>query len=115
MERTTIVALFVIGFILAAGAAFARGHENSPLHSWFENLANKQGGMCCSYADGFSIRDVDWDTQAGHYRVRIKGIWYFVPDKALVSVPNRLGPAVVWPYVEDGVTKIRCFMPGAMG
>jgi hypothetical protein len=37
-----------------------------------------------------------------------------VPDAAVVTEPNRFGPAVVWPYQDrDGTTRIRCFIPGA--
>src|SRR5262249_38425116 len=36
------------------------------------------------------------------------------PDAAVVTEPNRFGPAVVWPYNDCyGNTQIRCFMPGA--
>jgi hypothetical protein len=50
----------------------------------------------------------------GHYRVRIQGEWIVVPDAAVVTEPNRFGPAVVWPYNDRyGNTQIRCFMPGA--
>jgi hypothetical protein len=49
-----------------------------------------------------------------HYKVRIDGAWYVVPDDALITEPNKYGKAVVWPYVDaDGKTQIRCFMPGA--
>jgi hypothetical protein len=41
---------------------------NSPLKPWFDRLASGNG-LCCSFADGFSVQDVDWDTQDGHYRV----------------------------------------------
>ena len=41
---------------------------NSPLKPWFDRLASGRG-LCCSFADGFSVQDVDWDTQDGHYRV----------------------------------------------
>jgi hypothetical protein len=41
---------------------------NSPLKPWFDRLASGKG-LCCSFADGFSVQDVDWDTQDGHYRV----------------------------------------------
>ena len=44
----------------------------------------------------FSLQDVDWDTQEGHYRVRIQGEWIVVPDAAVVTD-----------------TQIRCFIPGA--
>jgi hypothetical protein len=86
---------------------------NSPLKPWFDRLASGKG-LCCSFADGFSVQDVDWDTQDGHYRVRIYGQWFVVPDAAVVTEPNRFGPAVVWPYNDRyGNTQIRCFMPGA--
>jgi hypothetical protein len=86
---------------------------DSPLKPWFDRLASKKG-LCCSFADGVGVQDVDWDTQDGHYRVRIYGHWDVVPDAAVVTEPNRFGPAVVWPYRDtDGTTQIRCFMPGA--
>jgi hypothetical protein len=85
---------------------------NSPLKAWFDRLASGKG-LCCSFADGVSVQDVDWDTQNGHYRVRLEGQWIVVPDAALVTEPNRFGPAVVWPYKDsDGTTQIRCFIPG---
>src|SRR6516164_3388680 len=71
-------------------------------------------GLCCSFADGFKVDGVDWDTQDGHYRVRLNGEWIVVPDNAVVTEPNKFGPAVVWPYMgTDGQTQIRCFLPGA--
>ena len=86
---------------------------NSPLKEWFDRLASRNG-LCCAFADGVSVQDVDWDSQEGHYRVRIYGQWFVVPDAAVVTEPNRFGPAVVWPYDDRyGNTQIRCFMPGA--
>jgi hypothetical protein len=88
-------------------------YSNDPLHAWFDQLASGKG-LCCSFADGFSVRDVDWDTQNGRYRVKLHGEWIVVPDDAVVKEPNRFGPAVVWPYMDvNGATQIRCFMPGA--
>lgn len=86
---------------------------DSTLKQWFDQLASGKG-LCCSFADGVSVQGVDWDTQDGHYRVRLHGQWLAVPDAALVTEPNRFGPAVVWPYQDaNGMTQIRCFMPGA--
>jgi len=86
----------------------------SPLKAWFDQLASSKG-LCCSFADGVSVQDVDWDTTTdGRYRVRLDGKWVVVPDAAVVTEPNRFGPAVVWPYQDiNGATQIRCFMPGA--
>jgi hypothetical protein len=101
--------------ILASSQSLARDNgefANSPLKQWFDKLASGKG-LCCSFADGVSVKDVDWDSQEGRYRVRLHGEWIDVPDAALVTEPNRFGPAVVWPYEEGGATRIRCFMPGA--
>jgi hypothetical protein len=102
--------------MLAPKFLFARDDgrfDNSPLKQWFDRLASGRG-LCCSFADGVSVQDVDWDTLDGHYRVRLRGQWFVVPDAAVVAEPNRFGPAVVWPYQgADGATQIRCFMPGA--
>ena len=87
--------------------------SGSPLKEWFENLVSRNG-LCCAFADGVSVQDVDWDTQESHYRVRIQGEWFVVPDDAVVTEPNRFGLAVVWPYNDRyGNTQIRCFIPGA--
>jgi hypothetical protein len=86
---------------------------DSPLKPCFERLAGGKG-PCCSFTDGVSVQDVDWDTLDGHYRVRVYGQWLVVPDAAVVTEPNRLGPAVAWPYRDrDGTIQIRCFMPGS--
>jgi hypothetical protein len=101
--------------LLAPSSPSARDNgqfTNSPLKGWFDRLASGKG-LCCSFADGVSVQDVDWDTQGGSYRVRLDGQWVSVPDAAVVSEPNKFGPAVVWPYQDtEGATQIRCFLPG---
>ncbi len=88
-------------------------YANSALKPWFDQLASKKG-LCCSFADGVKVEDVDWDTRDGQYRVRLDGQWVVVPDSALITEPNKFGPAVVWPYRDaEGTTQIRCFIPGA--
>jgi hypothetical protein len=128
MHRLTVAAFAVvascmIGVVPSVLFAHDDGRfADSPLKAWFDQLASGKG-LCCSFADGVSIADVDWDTAKvadavgdSHvvYRVRLYGQWYVVPDAAVVTAPNRFGPAVVWPYQDmNGVTQIRCFMPGA--
>jgi hypothetical protein len=95
---TTAVAVVCIT-VFAPNDSYARDDgrfANSPLKEWFDRLASKNG-LCCAFADGVSVQDVDWDTQDGHYRVRVQGEWIEVPDAAVVTEPNRFGPAVVWP------------------
>lgn len=98
------------------------GPADPRMHAWFDQLASGKG-LCCSFADGLAIRDVDWDTatvadadgkQTIVYRVRLNGKWLDVPPDAVVTVPNKFGSAVVWPITDaSGNVTIRCFMPGA--
>lgn len=88
--------------------------NSSPeLKAWFDSLRSGKG-PCCSDADGSAVSDVDWESNAGHYRVRLDGNWLDVPDEAVITTPNRVGRTMVWPIrLESGVL-IRCFMPGSM-
>ena len=119
------LAIYLTIFMAAALAAFpatksrARDldgrYANSPLHDWFNQLKSGKG-LCCSFADGASVEDPDWNMKDGHYRVKIDANWYDVPDDAVVIEPNRAGKTMVWPYYSDGkLIYIRCFMPGDMG
>ena len=119
MHRLTSLAVTIVALSMLLsnpGHVSARDngqYANSPLKEWFDQLASGKG-LCCSFADGVSVENVDWDTQDGRYRVRIKGQWFSVPETAVVTEPNKFGPAVVWPYQDaDGATQIRCFLPGA--
>ena|SRR5215469_8520324 len=116
--------LWTLGMLitLTLGGGLAGAHDdgryaNSPLKPWFESLHSKSG-PCCADADGMTLKDVDWDTKDGHYRVFVENKWWDVPDEAVIKEPNRVGRTIVWPiYVwkEDKLQlKIRCFMPGTM-
>jgi hypothetical protein len=89
----------------------------NPLKGWFDKLSSGKG-PCCSDADGNVVVDADWESKDGHYRVRLDGEWYDVPDDAVIVEPNRDGRTIVWPIgYWDGVKHtygIRCFMPGSM-
>ena len=113
MGKYAIVVAVLVGL---SNSAFARDdgrYADNPLKYWFDNLSSGNG-MCCSFADGFSVSDVDWDVVDGHYRVRLHGEWIIVPNSSVVTEPNRYGRAVVWPYMDsDGNIYIRCFLPGS--
>jgi hypothetical protein len=113
-RTVTVAALCSLVLIPTTVSARDDGRfANSPLKAWFDRLASGKG-LCCSFADGVSVEDVDWDTQGDKYRVRLNGQWIVVPDMAVVTEPNKFGPAVVWPYQDNsGGTQIRCFMPGS--
>ena len=119
--RGFLVALVVCSFAASVKVRDLDGryaNQDPALRAWFDRLASGKG-LCCSFADGAKVEDVDWDTQSGadggvHYRVRLDGQWFDVPDAAVVTEPNKFGPAVVWPYQDiEGKTQIRCFIPGA--
>ncbi len=89
----TAVALCISAFVPRELLARDDGRfANSPLKSWFDKLASGKG-LCCSFADGVSIEDIDWDTQDGGYRVRLNGKWIAVPEVAVVVEPMGFGPA----------------------
>jgi hypothetical protein len=88
-------------------------YANSPLKQWFDSLRSGKG-PCCSDADGSAVLDVDWESKNGHYRVRIEGEWFDVPEDAVITEPNRVGRTMVWPIKGWGGLTIRCFMPGSM-
>jgi hypothetical protein len=88
-------------------------YANSPLKQWFDSLRSGKG-PCCSDADGSAVSDVDWESKGGHYRVRIDGDWYDVPEDAVITEPNRVGRTMVWPIRGYQGLSIRCFIPGSM-
>lgn len=114
--------------ILFAALAQAHAHWTGPTpigapgKAWWDGLASGKG-LCCSFADGVSIKDVDWGTEqttdAGGkvsvvYWVVIEGQKIAVPPDAVVTQPNTFGPAVVWPTRDGGGRwTVRCFLPGA--
>ena len=102
--------------VISSVQALARDdgrYAQSPLKQWFNSLKSKNGVPCCDPADGQRLEDVDWEAVDGHFRVRIKGEWIDVPPEAVLEQPNLAGPAIVWPVLEAGRLRVRCFIPGA--
>jgi hypothetical protein len=88
----------LLGLIMLTTPAPARDdgrYANSPLKGWFEIL-HSELGPCCSDADGYFVADVDWESDHGHYHVRIDHEWVKVPDGAVVTEPNKIGRTMVW-------------------
>jgi len=110
------VTRLVLFLMLFCGPALARDdgrYANSPLKQWFDLLRSGKG-LCCSVADGYVVDDPDWESNSGHYRVRIEDEWVDVPDDAVITVPNKFGRTMVWPMRDGKGLTIRCFMPGSM-
>jgi hypothetical protein len=123
MLTLMIVSIITLIFLLFIHFAEAEAHmkDKPELNSWFNGLASGKGN-CCSFADGYVVEDVDWESKDGHYRVQIqnKAIpgnpmqWVDVPDDAVITEPNRAGPTMVWPIYGYLGMSIRCFLPGSM-
>jgi hypothetical protein len=95
------------------GCGVAGRYSNSPLKPWFDSLKSGKE-PCCSAADGLAVSDPDWESNNGHYRVRVDNEWIDVPDDAVITEPNRAGRAMVWLIKGSRGIIIRCFMPGSM-
>ena len=118
MTKTFLMTTIIIVLPIWHFAARAHDHNRPELNSWFESLKSGKG-PCCSGADGTALSDADWEVSDGHYRVRIKGQWWDVPDDAVIKGPNLAGRTIVWPFYNWTLGKplridIRCFIPGAM-
>ncbi len=115
MRTVALVSVSLIFVSVAVARDNGRFAGADPeIKAWFDHLASGRG-PCCSDADGTAVSDVDWESNGGHYRVRLDGQWLDVPDDAVITAPNRVGRTMVWPirYPGNAIT-IRCFMPGAM-
>jgi hypothetical protein len=102
--------------MVLATPAFGRDdgrYADSPLKSWFESLES-EFGQCCTNADGYIVSDPDWESDRGHYRVRLDRERVAVPNGAVITQPNRAGRAMVWKHYIDGHPRVRCFIPGSM-
>jgi hypothetical protein len=113
-EGESVVMRFVLIFLLLCTRALAHDPNHPELNDWFNKLQSAKG-LCCSFADGFAVSDVDWESKDGHYRVRLDTNWIDVPGDALIAEPNRAGRTMVWLLRVGGQILIRCFMPGSMG
>jgi hypothetical protein len=107
---------WLIGALLVAACSCANAHDlkRADLDAWFEGLHSIGSGHCCEAKEAQALDDSDWDTKDNHYRVRLNGNWYDVPDNSVVKEPNLAGHALLWVNLLQlgGVPTIRCFLPG---
>lgn len=115
-----------LGVRLASGAELT-GQDRK---DWIKSLTNKEKNLCCSEADGQSLRTDEWEARGENYWVYLHQDqkWHKVEDWMLVTAPNLAGYALVWIYGEQPggefgeydytvplVWNVRCFIPGALG
>lgn len=105
--------VLLMAVLLAWHVAVAHDQNRPHLDGWYKGLASGRG-PCCDGSDATHLSDVDWESKAGNYRVRIDGQWHDVPPEAVLPGPNLDGRTLVWPIKGWGGLTIRCFMPGSM-
>jgi hypothetical protein len=115
MLRPWIFLLCAIAIGASSALSFPRdryAQHDDATRQWFDSLQNSRKVPCCSTSDGQRVDDADWRVnEDGGYSVRLNSEWIAVPPDALVTVPNRVGYAVVWLW--QG--RIQCFMRGIEG
>ncbi|MEW6768081.1 MAG: hypothetical protein AB1342_08625 [Pseudomonadota bacterium] len=111
LPRRTVLLLPML-VAAATASAVDRGQYNDvPEHirKWFKGVRNSAGSYCCDISDGHRTQ---YDVRCGKYWVPIDGVWWEVPDKAIIrDAGNPLGEAVVWYVSLLGRIEITCFVP----
>jgi hypothetical protein len=118
LRKSLTIGLVLVWMAMASHFGYARDRgqfasATPELKAWFDGLKSGNG-PCCSDADGTTLSDVDWQSDHGHYRVRLDCEWVDVADEAVITEPNRVGTTMVWPLRGYLGLTIRCFMPGSM-
>lgn len=116
------ISALVVAAVLVATKARARDTSGQyaqvtpEMRKWFRERQNKMDEFCCDIGDGQDVLDTEWRRTADGYQVflNVDRQWHDVPGRAIVETENKWGAALVWLYKGgDGVTYIRCFLPGA--
>jgi hypothetical protein len=107
-----LVLLVPLIFCAATAHAVDRGqYENVPddVRTWLKGVRSPTGVPCCDISDGHRT---DYNVRLGAYWVLINGLWWQVPEKAIVrNAGNPLGEAIVWYVNLRGNIDIRSFVP----
>jgi hypothetical protein len=110
--RALLLVAGALIFVSGTALAVDRGQfENVPddIRAWFKGVRSPAGVPCCDISDGHRT---EYDVRAGAYWVPINGLWWRVPEKAIIrNAGNPLGEAVVWYVSLRGSIEIRCFVP----
>jgi hypothetical protein len=125
-KEFAMVRIFLMIAVLAGTVLNSSVHAGDPngryaglaVKQWLHSLRSGKG-PCCPATDGVALADVGWESRNGHYRVRVEGAWWQVPDDAIITEPNLAGRAMVWPIYNWGLdglerVEVQCFIPGGM-
>src|SRR5258708_22838649 len=114
MMRLRQLLLILGALILVTGTARAVDHgqfENVPddIRAWFKGVRSPTGVPCCDISDGHRT---EYDVRQGAYWVPINGLWWRVPERAIIrNARNPLCEAVLWDFRLRRNIEIRCFLP----
>jgi hypothetical protein len=94
-----------VAALASAAHAFDRGqYQDVPadIRAWFKGVVSPSGEPCCDISDGHRTA----------YWVPIDGLWWQVPERAVIrNQGNPVGEAVVWYVNLRGSIVISCFVP----
>ena len=110
MLAAAVAVVFVASWLRPA---HAHVHDRPELDSWFNNLQNAQGGICCinNRIEAVEIFDYKGPADDGSYEIELKGRWVHVNAGQVVTSANKYGAPLAWPKV--GGNEVWCFIPGA--
>jgi hypothetical protein len=113
MRRIRLIIATAVAVVLGNAAyAVDRGqYEDVPadIRAWFKGVVSPSGVPCCDISDGHRTA---YDLRAGAYWVPIDGLWWQVPERAVIrNQGNPVGEAVVWYVNLRGSIVINCFVP----
>jgi hypothetical protein len=144
LRRIIAVIVFAIIFFAATSPPQAHMHDRPDLDQWLRTLYSKYRGPCCDSTEAETAADPDWrnasemkkdacEVSGGDgsgtetiFCVRLQNPdnekdwrWWTVPAAAVVELPNRAGPALIWMIWNRRGTPevqpyIRCFLPGTL-
>ena len=57
-----MIRVVLIFLLLLSSPALAHDKMRPELDQWFSRLQSARG-LCCSFADGFAVSDVDWESR----------------------------------------------------
>lgn len=94
------------------------GPSNPELRSWFAQVRNPLGQVCCDETEVVRVQDYSWSAEARVWNVQADGVIYHVPPSRVVAEPNKAGQALIWFYPKGEARSdatARCFLRGSEG
>src|ERR1700710_2175701 len=114
-RRQIVMTAVAVALTTAVNAVDNGQYENVPadIRAWFKGVISPSGVPCCDISDGHRTA---YDVRAGAYWVPIDGLWWQVPERAVIrNQGNPVGEAVVWYVNLRGGVVVNCFVPADAG